>query len=127
MQKLTAYLLVFFINMLYGNEHGLDVLSQRMDSLYQSDNDSAIWCGEMALHIADSLGLDSMQVSLHSRLGFIHKSQGEMYRAMLHYEKAVRGRTVEPAGREPKEMPSHSAPARKGRTCGKLKICWVLR
>ena len=77
------------------DEHGLDVLSQRMDSLYQSDNDSAIWCGETALHIADSLGLDSMQVSLHSRLGFIHKSQGEMYRAMRHYEKAAKGRTVE--------------------------------
>lgn len=74
---------------LFADETQLDYFSNKMDSLYQIYPDSAILCGEKALHMADSLDLDSLQISLHSRLGFIRKSKGEMFLAGQHYQKAI--------------------------------------
>jgi len=89
MQKTALFIFFLFINLLSADETRLNNLSNRMDLLYQANSDSAIWCGETALHIADSLGLDSMQISLHSRLGYIRKTKGDMFTAKEHYEKAV--------------------------------------
>ena len=89
MQKTALFIFFLMTHLLFADENGVNNLSDIMDSLYQTNPDSAILCGEKALQIADSLDLDSLQISLYSKLGFIRKSKGEMFLAGQHYQKAV--------------------------------------
>lgn len=89
MQKTALFILSLLTHLIFANDHRLVSLSNQMDMLYKTQSDSAILVGEKALLLADTLGADSMQISLHSRLGFIRKTKGEMFLAGQHYQKAI--------------------------------------